>query len=62
MRTILIFVFLSILISSSNADEIIFDELKIKDEKHKLIKSKKQIISRFEEAKFINNFYHYCLL
>ena len=59
MRTILIFVFLSILISSSNADEIIFDELKIKDEKHKLIKSKMSIISRFEEAKFMNNFYYY---
>ena len=59
MRIILIFIFFCILLFSSNADEIIFDELKIKDEKHKLIKSKKQIISRFEEAKFINNFYYY---
>ena len=59
MRIILIFIFLSILISSSNADEIIFDEIKIKDEKHKLIKSKMSIISRFEEAKFMNNFYYY---
>ena len=59
MRIILIFIFLSFLISSSNADEIIFDELKIKDENHKLIKSKMSIISRFEEAKFMNNFYYY---
>ena len=59
MRIILIFIFFSILSSSSNADEIIFDELKIKDEKHKLIKSNMSIISRFEEAKFMNNFYYY---
>ena len=59
MKITLIFIFFSILISSSNADEIIFDELKIKDEKHKFIKSKMSIISRFEEAKFINNFYYY---
>ena len=59
MRIILIFIFCSILLSSSSADEIIFDELKIKDEKHKLIKSKMQIISRYEEAKYINNFYYY---
>ncbi len=59
MKIILIFIFFSILISSSNADEIIFDELKIKDEKHKFIKSKMSIINRFEEAKFINNFYYY---
>ena len=59
MRIILIFIFFSILLSSSNADEILFNELKIKDENHKLIKSKMQIISRFEEAKYINNFYYY---
>ena len=59
MRIILIFIFLCNLLFSSNADEIIFDELKIQDEKHKLIKSKFQIIERFEEAKFINNFYYY---
>ena len=59
MKITLIFIFFSILISSLNADEIIFDELKIKDEKHKFIKSKMSIISRFEEAKFINNFYYY---
>jgi len=59
MRIILILIFFSILISSPNADEIIFDELKIKDEKHKLIESKMSIISRFEEAKYMNNFYYY---
>ncbi len=59
MKLILIFIFFSIFLSSSNADEIIFNELKIKDEKHKLIKSKMQVISRFEEAKYINNFYYY---
>ena len=59
MRIILIFIFFSILLSSSNADELIFEELRISDENHKLKKSKMSIISRFEEAKFINNFYHY---
>ena len=43
MRIILIFIFFCILLFSSNADEIIFDELKIKDEKHKLIKSKSRL-------------------
>ena len=59
MRIILIFIFFNILLSSSNADEIIFGEIKIKDEKHKFIKSKMSTIDRLEEAKFINNFYHY---
>ena len=59
MRIILIFIFFNILLSSSNADEIIFGEIKIKDEKHKFIKSKMSTIDRLEEAKFINNFYYY---
>ena len=61
MRIFLILIFFSILLSNSNADEIILGELKIKDEKHKLIQSETRIISKTDQAKFINNFYHYCL-
>ena len=59
MRIFHILIFFSILLSNSNADEIILGELKITDEKHKLIQSETRIISKTDQAKFINNFYHY---
>ena len=47
------------LIANSYSDEIIFEEITISDENHKLKKSKMLTKERFEEAKFVNNFYHY---
>ena len=58
-KTIFFAISIFFLIANSYSDELIFEELTISDENHKLKKSKMSIISRFEEAKFINNFYYY---
>ena len=47
------------LIANSYSDELIFEEITISDENHTLKKSKMSTTERFEEAKFINNFYYY---
>lgn len=58
-KTFLLALSIFFLIVNSYSDELIFQEITISDENHKLKKSKMSTIDRFEEAKFINNFYHY---
>ena len=58
-KTLLLVLSIFFLTANSYSDELFFKELTISDENHKLKKSKLSIISRFEEAKFINNFYYY---